>query len=172
MRLPAVGGLAPADRGEWAAMRPAESVPPGPEAPMVWVRAGTAGELEKPHACGRRSTTSRTPRLDAATKPPATGSGGPRLILANPLWELAVERLRDAEPWISCGEQGLGSIGQYAAQELSDCLIEGRGSQPIVRRVDSAGSFGRQARPRNEQEDGGSHAYRISQIPTTCRQPG
>jgi hypothetical protein len=31
--------------GMWTAVRPAGSMPPGPEAPMVWVRAGTAGEL-------------------------------------------------------------------------------------------------------------------------------
>ena len=35
----------PADRGGWAAVRPAGSMPPGPETPMVWVRAGTAAEL-------------------------------------------------------------------------------------------------------------------------------
>jgi hypothetical protein len=35
----------PADGGVWTAVRPAGSMPPGPEAPMVWVRAGTAGEL-------------------------------------------------------------------------------------------------------------------------------
>jgi hypothetical protein len=35
----------PADRGAWTAVRPADSMPPGPEAPMVWVRAGTVGEL-------------------------------------------------------------------------------------------------------------------------------
>ncbi len=35
----------PADRGAWTAVRPAGSVPPAPEAPMVWVRAGTVGEL-------------------------------------------------------------------------------------------------------------------------------
>lgn len=31
--------------GTWTAARPAGSMPPGPEAPMVWVRADTAGEL-------------------------------------------------------------------------------------------------------------------------------
>jgi hypothetical protein len=35
--LPAGGG--------WAAVRPAGSRPPGPEAPMVWVRGDTAEEL-------------------------------------------------------------------------------------------------------------------------------
>lgn len=35
----------PAGGGTWTAMRPAGSVPPGPEVPMMWVRAGTAGEL-------------------------------------------------------------------------------------------------------------------------------
>jgi hypothetical protein len=35
----------PAGSGTWTAARPAGSMPPGPEAPMVWVRAGTAGEL-------------------------------------------------------------------------------------------------------------------------------
>lgn len=35
----------PADRGGWTAMRPADSMSPGPETPMVWVQAGTAGEL-------------------------------------------------------------------------------------------------------------------------------
>jgi hypothetical protein len=35
----------PASSGMWTAVRPAGSIPPGPEAPMVWVRAGTAGEL-------------------------------------------------------------------------------------------------------------------------------
>jgi hypothetical protein len=36
--LPAGGGL-------WTAVRPAGLMPPGPEVPMVWVRAGAAGEL-------------------------------------------------------------------------------------------------------------------------------
>ncbi len=35
----------PADRSTWTATRPVDSMPPGPEAPMVWVRAATAGEL-------------------------------------------------------------------------------------------------------------------------------
>jgi hypothetical protein len=35
----------PAAGGEWAAARPAGSRPPGPEVPMLWVRAGTAAEL-------------------------------------------------------------------------------------------------------------------------------
>jgi len=35
----------PADRGAWTAARPADSMPPDQEVPMVWVRAGTAGEL-------------------------------------------------------------------------------------------------------------------------------
>jgi hypothetical protein len=30
---------------EWVAVRPAGSMLPGPEAPMVWVRAASAGEL-------------------------------------------------------------------------------------------------------------------------------
>lgn len=33
------------DRGAWTAARPADSIAPGPEAQMVWVRAGTVGEL-------------------------------------------------------------------------------------------------------------------------------
>jgi hypothetical protein len=32
------------DRG-WTAVRPASSRPPSPDLPMVWVQAGTAGEL-------------------------------------------------------------------------------------------------------------------------------
>ena len=36
--LPTVGG-------EWVAVRPAGARAPGKEMPMVWVRAGTAGEL-------------------------------------------------------------------------------------------------------------------------------
>ena len=35
----------PAAGGEWAAARPAASRPPGPDVPMLWVRAGTAAEL-------------------------------------------------------------------------------------------------------------------------------
>jgi hypothetical protein len=35
----------PAGRGVWTAVRPAGSMPPGAEARIVWVRAGTAGEL-------------------------------------------------------------------------------------------------------------------------------
>ena len=35
----------PAAAGEWAGPRPAGSRPPGPEVPMLWVRAGTAAEL-------------------------------------------------------------------------------------------------------------------------------
>jgi hypothetical protein len=35
----------PAVGGEWAAVRPAGSRPPGPEVPMLWVRADTAAEL-------------------------------------------------------------------------------------------------------------------------------
>jgi hypothetical protein len=35
----------PAAGGEWAAVRPAGLRPPGPELPMLWVRAGTAAEL-------------------------------------------------------------------------------------------------------------------------------
>jgi hypothetical protein len=30
---------------EWTAVRPAGSMAPGPEAPMIWVRAETAGQL-------------------------------------------------------------------------------------------------------------------------------
>jgi hypothetical protein len=30
---------------EWTAVRPAGSMPPGPEVPTVWVRAETAGQL-------------------------------------------------------------------------------------------------------------------------------
>jgi hypothetical protein len=35
----------PIAHGAWTAVRVAGSAPPGPEAPMVWVRARTAGEL-------------------------------------------------------------------------------------------------------------------------------
>ena len=35
----------PVAGGEWAAARPAGSRPPGPDVPMLWVRAGTAAEL-------------------------------------------------------------------------------------------------------------------------------
>jgi hypothetical protein len=35
----------PAEGGEWAAARPAGLRPPGPEVPMLWVRASTAAEL-------------------------------------------------------------------------------------------------------------------------------
>ena len=35
----------PAAGGEWAAVRPAGSRPPGPEVPMLWVSAATAAEL-------------------------------------------------------------------------------------------------------------------------------
>jgi GNAT superfamily N-acetyltransferase len=35
----------PEGSGTWTAARPAGLMPPGPEAPMVWVRAGTAGQL-------------------------------------------------------------------------------------------------------------------------------
>lgn len=35
----------PAAGGEWAAARPAGSRPPGPEVPILWVRAATAAEL-------------------------------------------------------------------------------------------------------------------------------
>jgi hypothetical protein len=35
----------PAGSGMWTAVRPAGSMPPSPEVPMVWVRAGAAGEL-------------------------------------------------------------------------------------------------------------------------------
>ena len=52
----------PADGREWTAVRPAGSMPPGPEAPMVWVRAGTAGEL-----------ASRMLAADDALLPPGEG---------------------------------------------------------------------------------------------------
>lgn len=32
-------------RGEWTAARAASTRPPGPDVPMLWVRAGTADEL-------------------------------------------------------------------------------------------------------------------------------
>jgi len=51
-----------ADGREWTAVRPAGSMPPGPEAPMVWVRAGTAGEL-----------ASRMLAADDALLPPGEG---------------------------------------------------------------------------------------------------
>ena len=35
----------PVAGGEWAAVRPAGSRPPGPEVPMLWVHAGTAADL-------------------------------------------------------------------------------------------------------------------------------
>ena len=35
----------PAEGKGWTALRPASSRPPGPEVPMLWVRAGTAAEL-------------------------------------------------------------------------------------------------------------------------------
>jgi hypothetical protein len=35
----------PAGGREWTAVRPAGSMPPGPEVPAVWVRAETAGQL-------------------------------------------------------------------------------------------------------------------------------
>lgn len=35
----------PTGSGMWTAARPAGSMPPGPEAPMVWVKAAWAGEL-------------------------------------------------------------------------------------------------------------------------------
>ena len=56
----------PADRDEWAAMRPAESVPPGPEAPMVWVRAGTAGELADLMKAADAQLPHERSRLDGA----------------------------------------------------------------------------------------------------------
>ena len=37
----------PADGGEWTAVQPTGSRPPGPEGPMVWVRAGSAAELSE-----------------------------------------------------------------------------------------------------------------------------
>ena len=55
-----------ADRGEWVAMRPAESVPPGPEAPMVWVRAGTAGELADLMKAADAQLPHERSRLDGA----------------------------------------------------------------------------------------------------------
>ena len=48
----------PAAGGEWAAVRPAGSRPPGPEVPMLWVSAATAAELS-----GRMS------RADAGLSP-------------------------------------------------------------------------------------------------------
>ena len=50
----------PVAGGEWAAARPAGSRPPGPEVPMLWVRAGTAADLG-----GRMS------RADARLSPPS-----------------------------------------------------------------------------------------------------
>lgn len=35
----------PTDGREWTAVRPAGSLPPGRQAPTIWVRAATAGEL-------------------------------------------------------------------------------------------------------------------------------
>jgi hypothetical protein len=35
----------PTDGGTWTAARPADSMPPGPEVPMIWMQAGTPGEL-------------------------------------------------------------------------------------------------------------------------------
>jgi hypothetical protein len=35
----------PAEGRQWTAVGPAGSRPPGPEVPMIWVRAGTAAEL-------------------------------------------------------------------------------------------------------------------------------
>jgi hypothetical protein len=35
----------PADGRAWTAVRPAGSMPPGPDAPTIWVRADTADEL-------------------------------------------------------------------------------------------------------------------------------
>jgi hypothetical protein len=55
----------PADRGEWVAMRPAEPVLPGPEAPMVWVRAGTAGELAGHMQAADAQLPHERSRLDA-----------------------------------------------------------------------------------------------------------
>ena len=49
----------PVAGGEWAAVRPAASRPPGPEVPMLWVHAGTAADL------GRRMS-----RADAGLSPP------------------------------------------------------------------------------------------------------
>lgn len=50
----------PVAGGEWAAVRPAGSRPPGPEVPMLWVHAGTAADLR-----GRMS------RADARLSPPS-----------------------------------------------------------------------------------------------------
>jgi hypothetical protein len=36
----------PSAGGEWTAARPAGLRPPGPEVPMLWVRAATAAELD------------------------------------------------------------------------------------------------------------------------------
>lgn len=49
----------PVDGSGWAAVRPAGRRPPGPEVPMLWVRADTAAEL------GRRMS-----RADAELSPP------------------------------------------------------------------------------------------------------
>jgi hypothetical protein len=49
----------PVDGSEWAAVRPAGRRPPGPEVPMLWVRADSAAEL------GRRMS-----RADAGLSPP------------------------------------------------------------------------------------------------------
>ena len=50
----------PVADGEWAAVRPAGSRPPGPEVPMLWVHAGTVADLG-----GRMS------RADARLSPPS-----------------------------------------------------------------------------------------------------
>ena len=53
----------PADRGAWTAARPANSMPPGPEAPMVWVQAETSGELARlMQAADARSPSERVER--------------------------------------------------------------------------------------------------------------
>lgn len=129
-----------ADRGMWTALRPAESVPPGPEAPMVWVRAETAGELAGMMQAADAQLPHERPQLDAATKPTETDSDGlngkvgvglflasPHLIRADPLWEVTSRAfVRDAEPWINCGEQGLGSSGQHVGHAIgfSEMLLD------------------------------------------------
>ncbi len=60
----------PADRGAWTAVRPADSMPPGPEARMVWVRAGTAGELA---SLMQAADARLPPGEDQARRRPAAG---------------------------------------------------------------------------------------------------
>jgi hypothetical protein len=72
----------PASSATWTAARPAGSMLPGPEAPMVWVRAGTAGELAglmraadaqiSPDPCYLDAMATRRP----AREPPVAAYGG------------------------------------------------------------------------------------------------